>query len=403
MARLRKRNLGPLGPGTFTRANGAKLDGTRVFGVEQETSDEAHGLGSENPFRTVRTRRHATPFSGEAIHVATQVNYGSFSGYIPGVYANLPSLPLVSGADSSLVNTIMARSNPSRPYVDTTIFVGELRDFPGMAKEIWDTARRFIRHVDRGLSPIERLNRAFRAGYRETFPKADSRFIEYQFGWLPMVSDIMKYMSVADVIEKRTLELNHLKRTGHSSRRTHFDSGRTASSATVNLDTKTSLVFKGVLQRSQSWERWGVGKWYLDSGGRLAQAKTVGQIRRLAEESVKGLALDAHTGWNLMPWSWLLDWAWNAGDWIESQRNIVGASKGSVSVMTYTNCLDNYSRYSGIDPYLEVKGGEGYILREQKLRTIHSGFRLPEITVPILSGRQSAILGSLMSMKARRS
>ncbi len=104
-----------------------------------------------------------------------------------------------------------------------------------------------------------------------------------------------------------------------------------------------------------------------------------------------------------MPWSWLIDYFSNAGDWLETTRNIVGANRdGKTCIMTRSFAAESWRRQKGDDVYSEITGGSFDIVYERKEREVFSSFNIPEVTIPILSARQSAILGALASMRARR-
>lgn len=405
MPRVRSIVLPPQDRGKFTRVNGNVVNGAQVTVYKQTTSDESPGFGKENPFHTERTRAIITPFNGTELDFSFNPPRprGSYENFVFSAAARTGAPGGPTTPDSSHVSAVLAGSNPSRPYVDTGTFIGELRDFPGMARSVWNSARNVFRQTDRGKSVRERLDRAFKEGLKETVPKADSRFIEAQFGWIPFVSDVEKYLNVSEVIDKRAKELQKLKATGQGSRRITLDNGRDVDTIyRYAMSTVTGRSYYGNGSMIKAWNRWGVGKWYLDPGGPLALAGSPSEIRKLARKAVMGLTFDSSTAWNLLPWSWLIDWASDAGDWLESNRNIIGASKGSVSIMTYSNCLIQISRDMSIDMQSEVKGGELVYLREIKKRTIHAPSFLPQMTVSALSNRQSAILGALTMMRVRR-
>lgn len=369
--------------------------------IWQRTSDEEHGRDSENTFDSRTIVINAEPMNGIQLGYDNKPN-GEFHSFNPDGTANGVSPFLIPTNDRHFAPLVFSRSNPSRPYVDTGVFVGELKDLPSMMKSVWDSARDIYRYAKRGRSIGEALRLSFIGGAKETFPNADKRFLESSFGWVPFVSDIQKYMNVANVVEKRYHELQKLRSTGQSSRRVPLDDARDVSTGSTVISSVTGRLFEGRKTTIQAYARWGVGKWTIDAGGRLSQANTIEKITSLARDSVMGLTVDSSTAWNLMPWSWLIDWASNTGDWIESSRNIVGASKSSASIMTTNTGLIKVQRDVAADGQRLVEGGSYNIQLRDKSRTIHNSFLLPEMTVEILSSRQSAILGALMTSRLRR-
>lgn len=399
----RYRELKVGGPGgSMTLASGTYVPGDSIDRLYKRMDDTYGNRKGENPMRISIISRNLEPLSGVAKRPSDGSPIATLNGYIPeglGLTVSLaPTTP-----DSLHVPRVLAGSNPSRPYVDTGVFLGELRDFPSMGKSIWETAGRLVKGLDRRLSRLERLNMSFKNAAREVFTNPDEHFIATQFGYLPFISDVQKYCNAAQVVTKRAEELRNLKSTGTSSRRVGIDSNY---SHTLNPRYRLSSLgvsFYAELVTARSYKRWGVGKWYLQPNGALARVNTDSQMLALTRRAVYGADVDASTAWNLMPWSWLIDWASNAGDWIESSRNTIGASpSGKVCIMTNQIGLWSTRRTPGIhDFYSDVMGGNFDVVNEIKNRTVHSSFDLPQLSIPILSGRQSAILGSLATLRAK--
>lgn len=400
-SRYREQRI-PQPPGEMTLASGAKISGRSTDALYKRMDDVTGNRFGENPLRISTITRKLDTLSGVAKNPATGVEIANLSAYVPegiGLETSLaPTTP-----DSLHVPRVLAGSNPSRPYVDTGVFLGELRDFPSMGRSIWETARRLVKDLDKRLTRLERLNLSFKNAAREVFTNPDEHFIATQFGYLPFISDVQKYCNAGQVVAKRAQELKNLKSSGMSSRRVGIDSNQ---SHTLNPRYRLSSLgvsFYAELVTAKSYKRWGVGKWYLQPDGSLARVNSEQEMFTLARRAVYGADVDASTAWNLMPWSWLIDWASNAGDWIESSRNTIGAKpSGKVCIMTNQIGLWSTRRKPGVhDFYTDVTGGNFDIVNEIKNRSVHSSFDLPQLSLPILSGRQSAILGSLATLRAK--
>jgi hypothetical protein len=396
----------------FSGAPGGSIDnltyqsvGTYYDSKIETCKDTTGRTKMENPLYLVATKRVIeSPLNGEATNPSNGQVLCRFQNYIPETLATGPSPLPRNSSDSSLVHAVVARGNPSRPYVDVGTFTGELRDVPQMLRDVWHaSARVYRRFGEYHGTTREKLDKAFKQGALDAFSNPDKHFIAAQFGYLPFVSDVNKMLTAGSVVAKRAQELAALKRNGSSSSQVKLDSDYTYAAGVANFSSKGKVLLKSSFADIRRYERWGVSKWTLDPGGPLDRARDFNRVARLAHESVYGLTIDASTAWNLMPWSWLVDWYSNAGDWIESKRNIVGASNsGKVCIMTSSIGMRSWRRQKGDDQFDGVTGGHMAYIRTLKERTIHvPSLTLPEVTVPILSGRQSAILGSLMTMRAR--
>lgn len=341
------------------------------------------------------------PLSGEALN-DKRVPFLNFGNYIPTGFGYCQQGSYLSPSNTSTfhVPTLLKRTNPSRPYVDTGTFIGELKDFPEMGRAIWKTAGRLYRHMPRHLTLRQRLDLAFKSAAKETITNADEHFIANQFGYVPFLNDVFKYADVGEVIEKRAKDLKHLQRAGSSSRKITLEELKSDSTQKVVVESHLILL-NGNHKQSKNTRVWGSATWKMDAGSPLRTANSE-QLFALSRKAVMGLTVDASTSWNLMPWSWLLDWASNAGDWIESNRNIVGARPtSSVCIMTRSSVANEIR--TQIPPiHKSLTGGICQSLLLRRKREVISSGVLPEMGVQLLTGRQSAILGSLATLRAKK-
>nr|UJQ85419.1 MAG: hypothetical protein 1 [Leviviridae sp.] len=255
---------------------------------------------------------------------------------------------------------LLARTNPSRPVVDVPAFLGELGDFPKLFKIAGENA---IRTVARG-------NLAF------------------WFGWKPMVQDLYKMMQFSTVANARAKELKELYTKGLSCTRS-LDS-ISASSSTGSFQATAYDTVKTT--RMSNAEIWGHCKWKPTS---VPPSTEQGMIN-LAMRAAYGLTLDPATAWELIPFSWMIDWFTSVGDYLNSQRNTVGAAPYDISIMRKTTTTHGFSKGTWPSTNLNLQGGP--IKYEQKLRVPASASL--DAYLPYLSMQQLSILGSLWILGA---
>lgn len=343
------------------------------------------------------------PIEGLLMDLVKNVPAYEFSSFIPQGFANFGSGSYLVPSNSSSfhVPKVLMQANPSRPYVDAGVFIGELKDFPAMGRAIWHNANRIYKGLGkRGMTHRQRLDTAFRNSARE-LTNADEHFLANQFGWLPFVNDVFKFASVGEAIEKRVKELKNLQQRGSKSRTITLETLQDNSKSVTTIHSTWSTL-QGNLLRSRSTRVWGTAKYTLEDGSPLKHASN-DELFALARKAVMGLHVDGSTAWNLMPWSWLIDWGSNTGDLIASTRNIVGAkASGGVCIMTRQSYATDVRliRPPGQD---KINGGVMQSLVLSRKREVYpSGFVLPEMGVQLLTARQSAILGSLATIRAKR-
>lgn len=402
--RIRSLSKGDFPRGSKTWISlGSKHEGTPLLMHNQKITDVTGG-GYVDKSLTITSSKtiKCVPINGEIIDPANGVPLFQYNAFMPVGFGHIFASSYLppSNASSFHVPRILAQANPSRPYVDTAVFVGELKDFPRMGRDIWQQANRLYKGMSRRLSHKERLDRAFKNAMSE-LTHADQHFVANQFGWLPFVNDVMKYTSVGDVVEKRFKQFKNMQRTGSSSRTITIENLHSNSTSTIPLDT-VWYTLRANLKRSHATRVWGSGKFILEDNSPLRKADDQ-ELMSLARRAVMGLHVDGSTAWNLMPWSWLIDWATNVGDLIESSRNIIGAkSSGSVCVMTRQSYATEV-RMITPPGQSKITGGNAIgLVLSRKREVFQTGFVLPEMGVQILNARQSAILASLATMRAKR-
>jgi len=265
-----------------------------------------------------------------------------------------------------LATMAAARTNPSRPYVDVPVSILELGDV---------------------VSLLRRSGKQRRFG-----TKTAQMNIEYQFGIAPLVSDIVKLLNAQDQINRRVLELERL-RTKRGLRRTvdvwngsvQTVSNKFCQSAGVTI-SRPFTAYTTITQKVHC--RW---KPSVD----LSYLSVPGSMRALATRAVLGLTVDFSTAWEMIPWSWLIDWFTDVGTYLKTQRNIVPATLSGVHVMKHTktdySCPD-YDSGTGI----KMTGINFH--REDKER--QPSFVSPVAHFPFLSGRQVGILASLAVLRS---
>lgn len=304
--------------------------------LHYSTCPKAFGSGFQN-------------YTCDAIKARQQPFYG---------HVSLSGVP----SDSAVAATVLAKTNPSRPSVDLPVALLELKDFPQLFKT---AGKPFLKKV---------------AGAN----------LSYQFGIKPLASDLAKLIMFSDILDKRVIELNRLAERGLYRR---IDIGEFEGQQTHNAVVVQSLFAfreRDVTRVTKSTVS-GFVKWFPASNN---FPKSDASIKSLARKAALGLTVDFSTAWNLIPWSWLVDWCTSAGDFLMANRNIVPSTHGPVQVMRHTKTEHTFPAIGDISAC--------YCTTESKYRmpTTPSPFTAH---LPILSGKQMSILGSIgvLSGKSR--
>jgi hypothetical protein len=279
------------------------------------------------------------------------------SGYL-GQGLDLPDSP----SDGAVATQVMAATNPSRPVVDLPIAVAELKDLPQL---IHDSGKRFLQ-------------------------RAAGANLKYQFGIAPLASDLAKLTTFQSFVSKRVERLTKLRDKGLRST-LPIGSYSNQKQEWVSLNS-FGVGWSEIINFTTTQKVWGHIRWFPQENHRMPT--TDEEMRRLAINATLGLTFDASTAWNLIPWSWLVDWFSNVGDYFTAHRNIVPASCSPVQVMRETK-VSNFGP-SYVDSWGQLYTGVHY-KRTMKSRRLSNASLSAHL--PFLSGRQLSILGSLAVLR----
>jgi len=304
-----------------------------------------------------------TPFNS-----ATGTGFSSYvcdmlrSTSVPGPHLlNVTGVP----SDVAAATSAAARTNPSRPYVDIPVDLLQIGELFHLIQQ-------------RGASLIRELAR---------------ENLRYQFGIKPVVDDIVKTICrFHDQVDRRVREVNKLK-TIKGLRRTVLAGQSSYAGSDLWVPQSNGLFFNARAHGLTSFTKKVHCRWLPTSD--LSKVYTPDQMRLLIQRAVLGGTIDLSTVWQIIPWSWLIDWGANLGTFLRANRNIIPAQLTTCVVMLETKtvwqCPDVLQGSTKMDSI--------EITRRSRTRTTVS----PSITAqfPFLDGNQVGILASLFAMKAK--
>jgi len=208
--------------------------------------------------------------------------------------------------------TAWSRYAPGRSAADLAVFLAELKDLPRQLK----TSARFFRDM-------------WKAGHGRGSTKAMAEhWLNHQFGWIPFVHDIRKFIRAykdAESMYARVVANNgKWKRCG----------------GTVTVDETEDVFYESNVSAHFPQLSW---TFYPASGGGTGTRKLIDvsyekvwfdaafryyipnvrsvEFRRRYMASLFGAGLTPEVLWELTPWSWLVDWFSNVGDIVSNLSN----------------------------------------------------------------------------------
>lgn len=311
-----------------------------------------------------------------------------------------PTAPRLSASEVSKFGAIaVSESSPTNTHANLATFLGELTE--GLPRLIGATALR------------DRTQVAHAAG---------GEYLNYVFGWKPLVSDVRAFASAAANSAKI---LKQYKRdSGKLVRRSY--SFPTLKSTTNPVDVRSTARGSvwGLAQFSHPWfyepgydglppvyhvnhkveKMWfkGAFTYYLESDDSI-----IGKLERFEQlgNHLLGTRLTPSVLWELAPWSWLADWEGTIGDFFNSSSLL--SADGLVMkygyLMRHTKEYNSYTMPDGLVFKGKLRTGPIRSVWEretkERVKATPYGFGL---NVSSFSARQWAILGALGLTRAPR-
>jgi hypothetical protein len=234
----------------------------------------------------------------------------------------------------------------------------------------------------------------------KNFRSLGHEYLNVQFGWLPFVQDLQKMVQLTHRLSARLAQLR--RDNGQSVRRklTVFQNTVVTPQADLNFSVFPSLV-TGFYESGQSFTAKGSIKTderHTFAGKFRYFVKDIGMpaYDRRAMAVLYGVLPTPSLLYEVMPWSWLIDWFSNVGDVMSN----MSANAVDNLVAEYAYGMTSFIQEETYSASIRLKNVTGTLVTgcskftETKLRSAASpyGFGL---TSGNLSGYQMSILGAL--------
>jgi hypothetical protein len=314
--------------------------------------------------------------------VLTGINAGSYVHnwyeYRGKAISHLSTKTLASTSWANMA----ARTNPSRPDLTPLSLLQDLYDIPRMLKGV----SKLLSHPKSALSAKEIANQN----------------LSIQFGWLPLISDVQKLITTQARVEKRYKRLREMYDTGGVHRKLFVDEDHVESVLNKTFSIFTlpgARNFNCRITKKTEVQRWGTARWNMLA--RPPEDLTYDRLHRLAYNVANGLTVEGmlQGAWDVLPWTWLLDWFTNVGDFALLHSNTVPAVLVSACQMTKTESETYFDRLPTTNSAFTSGGGTAF--STSKVRLPYTGASLTA-GVPGLGLGHVSILGSLFVQRFLR-
>lgn len=288
-----------------------------------------------------------------------------------------PSLSKDPIDDLTLGTMAIASMNPSQPDIGIGQDLAELHELPELLR---DAGRLAL-----SLPKLPHPRNAARAN------------IIAQFGILPIVSDLWDMLDFVDLVARREQVLRDMTRGYRRFKR---------KLTSEEWNGSISLLCGGVGINNYATayaniKATGKRTYWFSARAKLTLGMSEREIQTRAWRLVLGIDPDPHQLsllWELLPWSWLIDWFTTTGLNIRAFSGGIPWDWEGINVM-YSTTYDLSVSYSNLQSTITVtpQNVQGSTVTHYRNPTI--GWALPRLRIPYLTANQLSILGSLITLR----
>ena len=374
----------PFFPGHFSGTlfgnpfNASNLDYGQDYSADYCEDYHGRPVTDSSLFLKQRRRNRLEPING---HYVDANGSAECKDYIPTyqrlAHADHLSNLSIPSAGASMLD-LLVRTNPSRPdYVPLTL-AQDLIDIPRQLRDVG----KLIRSPKKALNSREVAN----------------HYLGAKFGWLPLFRDVQDLFELQSHLHKRLGEIQRLYTDKGLKRRIQLGRWSTNSSGKVFTESHPYLNLLQTVSQTTSVERWGTVRWLPIvpvPAYRPNDAEIIDSTRRV----VAGLSVEATLkgAWDLIPWTWVVNWFTNVGNFALQYSNTIPARSSSACVMTKTESKIQYDTISMVPRYQGGGGYESLITRER-----YVGPATVDAHLPFLDGGRLSILSALFVQRFKR-
>ena len=386
VARTRTRTSDPVN-GSVLFANGTVLN-SKFNCVSEQCKDivgdmfDSYGNLKDHTFDLTRSK-----LSGGGLLNGTvkpdSPNWAIYTNYQSEQSLQTGSL-MASGVSSSYTTRLLASTGPLTPKVNLPLFIFELKDIPLMLKHAGNLLHKI--RVPSGLSPHK---------------EAAAATLAYQFGWAPLISDLVKLTKFSELAAKRQRELQKANtKKGVLRRMNFYDDQETIETASFLASSLSGTLIYASKTERRTRKGWGTVRWVVRNSQMIGRLPSHNEAFRSALGLNRGMI--PITVWKALPWSWMVDWFADVSNVMQANYNMIYYKPTSCCIMEH--------RTTKVD--IKPLSNSGNItmspvsnFREQKTRGFGSTSAAKvTLRLPYLDNFKLSILGSLaiLSLSGRR-
>lgn len=268
---------------------------------------------------------------------------------------------------------LLADTNPNKPDVSLPTFFGEMKDLPSLVR---DWGGDLLKKVAKG-------------------------YLSWRWAIRPMMSDVRKLLTFQDSVERRFEELRRLRDGEGIRKRKTLDSGHVETSWTspfvINSNYITVYAKSRLIHHKRVW-----GSVCYKVAPDFVLPESNDELRRLAKRLTYGITSHEllSTAWELLPWSWLIDWFSTIGDTITALNNTVPLVRSRSCVMR-TISSEKLFEITNLPNASFSFTGRPWGKRIRKERYVINPILPFSLSLPLLDSGKWSVLASLAALRRK--
>jgi hypothetical protein len=296
--------------------------------------------------------------------------------------------------------TILSKANPSAPDYSIPQFVAEMKDIPSMMKnwyKLFLPRAKPARGWYGGKAPkhwrtlMSRVPEIIASGH-----------LTWRWAIAPFVDDVRRMLDFHALVSKRVRLLESLRNGKTIRRRVKLGERQATNIESYGLLHSNGCIIRGRRVVDFTEKLWGSVSYKLAAG--VVLPKSNDQLAGFAANLVEGLTTYEafSTAWELMPWSWLIDWFTGIGTVITASNNAIGLTPSSPCLMRTATSFARYDvDMANSDPWVTLSGEywESYVKKERYI--VLPALPFAPSYLALGENKAWSVLGSLAVLQTR--
>lgn len=417
-ARLRTMDTRSPFSGTYQNLSlGTSISRSLDIGLNGSCDDVIGNYPNPNGLSIIRLNRQYPGLDGSRFNAITGVEERRMTnfplGSHPGPIDPRSIFPALTALQmSNYAWEILSKANPSAPDVSLATTLLELKDIPSLMRSWYGLFARRPRGLTGRL--LERRNGDLTyKGYlppqwalilARTPEIIASGHLTWRWAIAPFIRDMRALLDLQYLTSRRVAELQKLFTGRVIRRRVPLGKNVQRTSQVNQILHSEGLVIKGTRNVNYTETVWGTVKYRAKSKLNVAILHKEGELRRRAYQLVTGITTHEAlaTAWELMPWSWLVDWFLQIGTVIRATNNSLDLVHSDCCLMRHTTsettiAVDLAASEKWATPNREYL--ESYDRKERFI--VVPALAFAPTYLPIFTRKAELILGSLLISRVR--